>query len=117
MVERIFKFPKGGILKRFGYQVGARGPMRRERQNILNRVFAYAGALEIEGVDWAEWGAGESPGLLQTMSNTLYALKVNLEKKKDRGKNQAAITDYDCDLAFLKSTIYDGRFDFPWPDW
>ena len=51
------------------------------------------------------------------MSNTLYALKVNLEKKKDRGKNQAAITDYDRDLALLQSTIYDGRFDFPWPDW
>ncbi len=49
MVERIFKFPKEGVLKRFGYQVGARGPMRRERQNILNRVFAYAGALEIGG--------------------------------------------------------------------
>ncbi len=104
-------FPKRGGLKRFGYQVGARGPMRRERQNILNRVFAYAGALEIEGVDWAEWGASESPERLQKMRNTLYALKVNLEKK-DRGENQAAITDYDRDLAFLKSTIYDGRFDF-----
>ena len=57
--------------------------MRRERQNILNRVFAYAGALEIEGVDWAEWGAGESPERLQKMSNTLYALKINLEKKKE----------------------------------
>jgi len=46
------------------------------------------------------------------VSNTLYALKVNLEKKKERDKNQAAITDYDLDLEFLKSTYYDGRFNF-----
>lgn len=117
MAERIFKSPKQGVLKRFGYQVGARGPMRRDRQNILHRVFAYGGSLEIEGVDWAEWGAGESTERLQKMSNTLYALKINLEKKQDRSKNQAAITDYDRDLEFLKSTYYDGRFEFPWPDW
>ena len=54
---------------------------------------------------------------LQKMSSTLYALKVNLEKKKDRDKNQAAITDYDRDLKFLKFTYYDGRFNFAWPDW
>jgi hypothetical protein len=32
-------------------------------------------------------------------------------------KNQAAITDYDRDLGFLKSTDYDGHFSFTWPDW
>lgn len=117
MAEKIFKSPKQGVLKKFGYQVGARGPMRRERENILRRVFAYAGPLEIEGVDWAEWGAGESPERLHKMSNTLYALKVNLEKKKERDKNQAAITDYDRDLEFLKSTYYDGQFTFTWPNW
>ena len=91
--------------------------MRRERQNILHRVFAYSGPLEIEGVDWAEWGAGESAARLQKMSNTLYALKINLEKKKERRINEAAITDYSRDLEFLKSNYYDGRFDFRWPDW
>jgi len=65
MAERKFKSPKEGVLKRFGYQVGARGPMRRERENILNRVFAYGGVLEIEGLDWTEWGAGESAERLQ----------------------------------------------------
>ncbi|MDP6473438.1 MAG: hypothetical protein QF449_00145 [Alphaproteobacteria bacterium] len=117
MAEKAFKSPKQGVLKRFGYQVGARGPMRREREKILHRVFAYGGPLEIEGVDWAEWGAGESPERLHKMSNTLYALKTNLEKKKERGKNQEAITDYDRDLEFLKTTYYDGRFEFHWPDW
>ena len=117
MAEKKFKPPKQGVLKKFGYQVGARGPVQPERENIIRRVFAYAGPLEIEGVDWAEWGAGESPERLQKMSSTLYALKVSLEKKKDRDKNQAAITDYDRDLKFLKFTYYDGRFNFAWPDW
>ncbi len=117
MARKFINSPSQGVLKRFGYQVGARGPMRRQRQNVLHRVFAYAGPLDIEGVDWAQWGAGESPERLQKMSNTLYALKVNLEKKKEREKNQAAITDYNRDIEFLKAAYYDGRFDFRWPDW
>ena len=80
-------------------------------------MFGYVGRLDIEGVDWAEWGGGESAERLQKISNTLYALKVNLEKKQVRGKNEAAISDYTRDLEFLKATYYDGRFDFPWPDW
>ena len=105
MAAKLTNAPKQGVLKRFGYQVGAQGPMRRERQKILGRVFGYAGRLDIEGVDWAEWGGGESAERLQKISNTLYALKVNLEKKQVRGKNEAAISDYTRDL------------DFPWPDW
>ena len=45
------------------------------------------------------------------MSNTFYTVEVNLEKKKERDKNQAAITDYDRDLEFLKFTYYDGSSD------
>ncbi len=50
------------------------------------------------------------------MSNTLYALKVSLEKQRRATKNQAAIADYDRDLEFLKSAYYDGHFSFTWPD-
>ena len=50
------------------------------------------------------------------MSNTLYALKINLEKKKERRINEAAITDYCRDPEFLKNNYYGGRFDFRWPD-
>lgn len=91
--------------------------MRRERETMLNRVFLYGGPLDIEGSDWAAWGAGATAERLHKMSNTLYALKINLEKKKDRAINEAAITDYSRDLEFLKSTYYNGKFDFRWPDW
>ncbi len=117
MAAKLSKAPKQGVLKRFGYQVGAQGPMRRERQKILARVFAYSGPLDIEGVDWAEWGAGESAERLQKICNTLYALKANLERKQARGRNDAAISDYSRDLEFLKTNFYDGCFEFPWPDW
>jgi hypothetical protein len=117
MAKKLSNAPKQGVLKRFGYRVGASGPMRRERQQILKRVFAYSGSLEIEGVDWAEWGDGQSAERLQKICNTLYALKVNLEKKQERGNNETAITDYARDLEFLKTSFYDGQFDFPWPDW
>ena len=86
------------------------------RENILRRVFAFVGLLEIEGVDWVECGAGDSPERLQKMSNTLYTVEVNLEKKKERDKNQAAITDYDRGLEFLKFTCYCGDFSCNWPD-
>ena len=35
------------------------------RENILRRVFAFVGLLEIVGVDWVECGAGDSPERLQ----------------------------------------------------
>lgn len=81
------------------------------RENILRWVFAFVGLLEIEGVDWVECGVGDSPERLQKMSNTFYTVELNMEKKKERDKNQAAITDYDRDLEFLKSICYDGSSD------
>ena len=57
------------------------------RENILRRVFAFVGLLEIVGVDWVECGAGDSPERLQKMSNTFYTVEVNLEKKQERDKN------------------------------
>ena len=86
MAEKNLNLPSREFSKIFGHQVGARGPMLYERKNILRRVVAYVGPLEIEGVDWAERGAGDSPERLQEMSNTLYALKVIWRKRRSATK-------------------------------
>ena len=107
---------KKGVLSFLGYHVGRKGLPSDKRRSILD--YAYNGRLpRVNSEEYMEeWDAPRTGPRLHKTANCLAALTRNAKKKTGRDMSQA-IEEWEEDLAYLKVTYYDGRYDgeYDWP--
>lgn len=107
-----------GLLAYLGYRVGKSGKPRSERREILSSLY-YAASIpkEFETEAGNSWGTGESAYRLHRMAELIATLAKFSKGRDDTSVYAQAIADWEEDLAWLKETFYDGRFDdaFFWP--
>lgn len=101
-----------GVLRSVGYAVGANGRPAHERRKILAEVFERELRLNLDAAYLASWGKPCTSDRLRKLANTIAAFTRNMKR---RNADAPAIEDWEHDLAYLKSTYYDGRHDFAWP--
>lgn len=105
-----------GLLGASGYRVGkVRGRARETRRRILNFVFLRDDLRGVEDASYAaEWGDPMTSKRLQKLSETIASF-TRTAKRRPQDMEQA-ISEWEADLAYLKTTFYDRWGDFPWPD-
>lgn len=103
-----------GILSHYGYKVGINGLSRKERWEILDRVFLNP-LLKMDNTAYLhEWGEPNSEKRLKKLANSIAAFTRNAKRRR-RGNFGQAIEDWEADLAYLKRTYYNNIFSFKYP--
>lgn len=102
-----------GFLKYKGYTVGKPGLTPHIRRQILIAVYEDTVPPGFPDYYIGQWGPPESAMRLRKMAESIAAFCRN-NKKKGNPPTQA-IEDWEADLAWLKSQLYDGRYRFRWP--
>ena len=111
------EWPQVGVLSYVGYNVGVNGQVRSGRQDILQRVFERDLPQVHSPQHMAQWHVAKSAMRLKKIAESIAAFCRNA-KRRQRANMQRAIENYQDDLAWLKKSYYDGRFDgsFRWPN-
>jgi hypothetical protein len=111
-------WPQVGMLKFLGYSVGVSGETRTTRQRILSDLFHKVNLPRVDSLAYVnEWGAPESSARLRKMAQSIAAFCRGAHRR-DEYAMSLAIDEWEEDLAWLKTTYYDGKFDrqFQWPE-
>jgi hypothetical protein len=107
-----------GVLKFVGYSVGrTRGLPESRRREILHMVYLRDLPHQVPSDLREAWGTRASCGRLLKLANTLASFIRNA-KRRSESIMRFAISDWDSDLAYLKSAFYDGgqcQRTFVWP--
>ena len=111
--ETVFQNPQG-VLGYLGYQVGRAGRLPESRKEILDWVYKNPLPFVNSAAYMGEWGQPISGPRLRKTAESIAAFCRNA-KRNDPSRRGVAITDWEDDLAYLKRTYYDGRYDFVWP--
>jgi hypothetical protein len=111
--EDTFLNPEG-LLRRYGYKVGLNGLPENKRRQILDDIFLHS-LPSMDNVSYLnEWGQPGTNKRLKKLAESLAAFTRNA-KRRNTGDFDKAIQDWEADLAYLKRTYYDDRFNFHWP--
>jgi hypothetical protein len=111
-------WPQVGMLGFLGYSVGQNGELRTTRQRILRDLFYKVDLPKVENQAYVdEWGTPESGARLRKMAQSIAAF-CRGARRRDEFALSVAIEEWEEDLAWLKTTYYDGKFDrqFQWPE-
>lgn len=111
-------WPQVGMLGFLGYSVGQNGELRTTRQRILRDLFYKVDLPRVENQAYVdEWGAPESGSRLRKMAHSIAAF-CRGARRRDEYAMSLAIEEWEEDLAWLKTTYYDGKYDrqFQWPE-
>jgi hypothetical protein len=111
-------WPQIGMLKYLGYKVGQSGAFRTDRQKTLEVAFTVQELPKVNSQDYVKaWGNASSGVRLKKIADSIAAFCRNARRQNSESY-EISIADYETDLAWLKRTYYDGRFDrqFTWPD-
>jgi hypothetical protein len=111
--DTVFEHPQGP-LGHLGYRVGLVGLVPESRREILDWVYRNPLPLVNSAEYMREWGQRVSGPRLRKMAESIAAFCRNA-KRDDPTRLAVAITNWEDDLAYLKRTYYDGRYDFIWP--
>lgn len=103
-----------GMLGFVGYRVGASGVAADQRADLLDSVYAKALPPLNSKAYMESWGTPGTAARLSKLAGSLAAFARNA-KRQQRNRLATAIAEWEVDLAYLKKTYYDGRYDFPWP--
>lgn len=106
-----------GVLGRLGYHVGLKGKSKKDRQAILADLFYHEASPSHSAKTLPEhWGAAGSSNRLKTIAYLIAGLCVAEKRKRAKWyyNFHKSIADREADLAWLKATYYDGRFDQRW---
>lgn len=111
-------WPQIGMLKFLGYSVGVSGETKTTRQRILSDLFHKVNLPKVDSQAYVdEWGAAETGSRLRKMAQSIAAF-CRGARRRDEYAMSLAIDEWEEDLAWLKTTYYDGKFDrqFQWPE-
>jgi hypothetical protein len=92
--------------------------MKSTRQKILSEVFEMVKMPRVDSQTYVDsWGAAKSGARLKKMAQSIAAFCRSARRRDEYGMS-LAIEEWEEDLAWLKTTYYDGKFDrqFQWPD-
>lgn len=103
-----------GMLGYLGYKVGASGVSASQRHELLD--FVYSGTLPLLNSKeyMADWGTPNTANRLRKMADSIAAFARNA-KRGDPKRLSVAISEWELDLEYLRTTYYVGRYDFLWP--
>ena len=111
-------WPKVGMLKILGYSVGENGEMKSTRQKILSEVFEMVNLPHVKDQNHVDsWGGAKTGARLKKMAQSIAAFCRSARRRDEYGMS-LAIEEWEEDLAWLKTTYYEGKFDrqFQWPE-
>lgn len=105
---------ENGYLKHEGYRVGKHGMPRDRRHGILSHCYLY-GVVPNSFPDWyiEQWGRPGSSHRLQKIAESLAAFCRNHMRRPNPSRD--AIEHWEDDLAWLRETYYQGKYQFVWP--
>tara|TARA_R110002072_G_scaffold13135_11_gene55540 strand:+ start:9480 stop:10397 length:918 start_codon:yes stop_codon:yes gene_type:complete len=104
-----------GVLSLAGYHVGeTKGVDRGERHRCLTRV--YVGEFDplIPDNIQISWGSPASEQRLERIATAIARYRHRHSLKKETSRK--AMRQWQADLNFLRTDIYQGRYNFPWPE-
>lgn len=100
------------FVKLMGYTVGAKGQDPLKRRLALQKAF-FGDLPKAADPDYiAEWGPPQSGIRLRKIAERL---NINIVLGLSRDNMDLAVRHWLDDMAWLKSTYYDGRYTFAWP--
>lgn len=109
-------WPDEGMLKRMGYSVGITGKDETSRRLVLEAIYHCVELPDLVSQEYvAKWGKQDSSIRLRQIAVTIASLCRNLKRRNvEVGQG---VKDWDEDLAWLKQSFYDGKYDndFKWP--
>lgn len=102
-----------GFLRQYGYKVGANRLSEGQRRQILDSVFLEPFPFVNDTAYLREWGEPNTAQRLRKLANCIATFARNAKRRR-LSSYRESIQDWEADLAYLKRTYYDGRFDFGW---
>ena len=102
-----------GLLRQYGYKVGANRLSEGQRRQILDSVFLEPFPFVNDTAYLREWGEPNTAQRLRKLANCIATFARNAKRRR-LSSYRESIQDWEADLAYLKRTYYDGRFDFRW---
>lgn len=104
-----------GLLRFFGYQVGATGGLRTPaRRHILDAVFVNT-LPPVNGPEYIEdWGTPRSTARLKRLAEEIARFVRNAKNKRNANM-EVAVSDWEEDLRYLRERYYRVHFGFGWP--
>jgi hypothetical protein len=103
--------PERGLLNHLGYKVGVFGALKSHRRQILRGLMESEALPEVESPAYmAKWGCVQSGTRLRKMAYSIAGFSRRA-KGMPEGCMERVIESWEDDLAWLKRTYYDGRFD------
>lgn len=102
-----------GLLRQYGYKVGVNGLSESQRRRILDSVLLEPFPFVNDTAYLREWGKPNTAQRLQKLANCIATFARNAKRRR-LSSHSESIQDWEADLAYLKRTYYDGRFDFRW---
>lgn len=104
-----------GMLAFLGYRVGrSDGKVDKERQLILAEVFDSNLPPAFPPSYVSQWGGPSSSTRLKKIAEAIAAFTRNAKRRND-GRLDEAIADWEFDLKFLHRKYYIGKFHFGFP--
>lgn len=108
-------FMPEGMLGAMEYRVGIREGLPDDvRRRLLDQMFERVLPPLFPRWYMDKWGIRGTAPRLRTLAYTIAQLTKLLKHKRD-DRMEAAIRDYEDDLAYLYEKYYVGRFHFDWP--
>ena len=114
-LQGVFRY-EVGMLKILGYTTGVRAPSRSERWRTLDMAFLAPLPYAHDAEYTRSWGRPGSAERLHRIADSIAATTRNL-KRSDAQLYDAAITQREEDLAYLRKRYYEPlyRSAFSWP--
>lgn len=104
-----------GMLAYLGYHVGKGSDLSdAQRKRLLAHVYVMRLPPINDLAYMLAWGLPDTANRLRKMADALAAFVRNAKCRKSI-QFDTAISHWESDLAYLKKTFYEERFDFPWP--
>jgi hypothetical protein len=109
------RLPDVGFLRKMGYAVGRSGKSVLQRRRALDEAYRKRVPTTFDASYRDKWGMPGTEQRLHKIVEVITFLAQKAQRRNQRANFDETINDYRTDLAYLKTTYYDGRRTFYWP--
>ena len=105
---------KLGYLRYLGYAVGRLGKAEDVRHELLSKAYQTRRLPRVFPVGYRkEWGGPSSSSRLHKMADSIATFCRNGRRRPH--DMDIAVSEWEADLEWLRTTYYEGRYQFEWP--
>jgi len=111
-----FDWPRIGLMKALGYEVGRSGIQdKKKRRQILKEIYEKENLPSVKSRAYlSKWGSPHSCARLEKMANSIATFCRNAKRDEKKDKT-VAIEHWEEDLEWIKTKFYRDHCQFWWP--